>query len=129
MIFQQKIAVYIKTIERSGEYLLSLINQILDLSKIEAGRMILNIGKLQLHPLLDDLETMLKPQAKVKGLSLQIHKSADLPNCIQTDGVKLQQVLINLLNNAIKFTQSGSVSLRVERIVKEWGDGESSQKC
>ncbi len=110
---------YIQTIERSGEYLLSLINQILDLSKIEAGRMVLNIGNLQLYPLLQDLETMLKPQAEAKGLVLKINKSDDLPNLIKTDGVKLQQILINLLNNAIKFTDSGNVSLTVAKIINQ----------
>ncbi|TVQ51828.1 MAG: response regulator, partial [Spirulina sp. DLM2.Bin59] len=110
---------YIHTIERSGEYLLSLINQILDLSKIEAGRMVLNLGKLQLHPLLKDIETMLKPQAEAKGLCLKIEKSADLPNLVKTDGVKLQQVLINILNNAIKFTERGTVSLTVDVIRKD----------
>ncbi|MEA5420702.1 response regulator [Spirulina sp. CCNP1310] len=119
---------YVQTIERSGEYLLSLINQILDLSKIEAGRMVLNMGKLQLYTLLADLQTMLEPQAQAKGLSLQINKSADLPNLIQTDGVKLQQVLINLLNNAIKFTQTGSVSLTIETLVKQQTNGGSSQQ-
>ncbi len=107
---------YIHTIERSGEYLLSLINQILDLSKIEAGRMVLNLGKLQIHSLLNNIETMLKPQAEAKGLCLKINKSDDLPNLVKIDGVKLQQVLINLLNNAIKFTEHGTVSLRVEAI-------------
>jgi len=107
---------YIHTIERSGEYLLSLINQILDLSKIEAGRIILNISTFQIHDLLNDLETMLKPQAEAKGLSLTITKTRDLPNLIKIDGVKLQQVLINLLNNALKFTDNGTVALRVEAI-------------
>ncbi len=119
---------YVQTIERSGEYLLSLINQILDLSKIEAGRMVLNMGKLQIYTLLDDLQTMLEPQAQAKGLSLQINKSADLPSLIQTDGVKLQQVLINLLNNAIKFTQTGSVSLTVKSMIKQQENGGSSQR-
>ncbi|TVQ50898.1 MAG: response regulator, partial [Spirulina sp. DLM2.Bin59] len=107
---------YVHTIERSGEYLLSLINQILDLSKIEAGRMILNISTFQVHDLLNDLEIMLKPQAEAKDLTLTISKARDVPNLIKTDGVKLQQVLINLLNNALKFTETGTVALTVEVI-------------
>ncbi|MDB9312323.1 response regulator [Spirulina sp. CS-785/01] len=104
---------YIATIERSGEYLLSLINQILDLSKIEAGRMTLNLSNLKLHQMLEEINVMLHPKAEAKGLNLHIDYHPDVPNLIQTDGVKLQQVLVNLLNNALKFTEQGSVTLSV----------------
>ncbi|MEM8639554.1 MAG: response regulator [Cyanobacteria bacterium P01_G01_bin.54] len=100
-------------IEHNGEYLLNLINQILDLSKIEAGRMTLNASKLDLPQLLDSLAEMLRPQAKAKGVDLQVQQTAALPNLICTDGVKLQQVLVNLLGNAIKFTAEGQVTLTV----------------
>lgn len=106
----------IQNIESSGEYLLNLINQILDLSKIEAGRMTLNSSKFELHTLLKDLAEMLQPKAEQKGLLLQIHSDPDLPNLIDTDRVKLQQVLVNLLNNALKFTHKGSVTLTVSRV-------------
>jgi PAS domain S-box-containing protein len=105
----------IQNIESSGEYLLSLINQILDLSKIEAGRMTLNRSNFELHTLLKDLAEMLQPKAQQKGLTLQIHPDPDLPKLIDTDRVKLQQVLVNLLNNALKFTHQGSVTLTVSR--------------
>ncbi|MCW6038423.1 response regulator [Spirulina subsalsa FACHB-351] len=103
---------YIRTIERSGEYLLALINQILDLSKIEAGRMVLNVTTLKLHQLLHEIEIMLQPSAQAKGLTFTLEKGDNLPDLIETDGVKLQQVLVNLLNNAIKFTHQGTVHLR-----------------
>lgn len=104
---------FLQTITNSGEYLLNLINQILDLSKIEAGRMILNISTTNLHDLLHNLNTMLAPKATKKGLNFSVEHDENVPCLIQTDGVKLQQILINLLNNAIKFTASGSVALRV----------------
>lgn len=100
-------------IYRSGEYLLTLINNILDISKIEAGKTTLNLKSFNLHRLLSDLEDMLYLQAESKDLLLSVTRSDDLPQYIQTDEVKLRQVLINLLSNGIKFTQAGSVSLHV----------------
>jgi PAS domain S-box-containing protein len=107
---------YLKTIERSGTYLLTLINQILDLSKIEAGRMTLNPGNIKLSTLLHDIEQMLAPKAHAKKLTLVIQRADNVPDLIYVDGVKLQQVLVNLLNNAIKFTAQGVVSLIVSQL-------------
>ncbi|MEB3281529.1 MAG: GAF domain-containing protein [Lyngbya sp.] len=104
---------YIKIISQSGEYLLNLINDILEMSKIEAGKVILNENSFDLHRLLNSLEEMLRLKAISKGLELQFHCDVNIPQFIVTDEKKLRQVLINLLNNAIKFTESGSVSLRV----------------
>ncbi len=104
----------IKVISRSGEHLLSLINSVLDLSKIEAGRMVLNEINFDLIALLDDLENMFRLKAADKGLQLIVDRTADLPQYVRTDEVKLRQALINLLSNAIKFTSEGSVSLRVK---------------
>ncbi len=100
-------------IYRSGDYLLTLINHILDLSKIEAGKATLNINDFNLHRLLDDLEDMLHLRASSAGLSLIFKRSKNLPHYICTDEVKLRQVLINLLSNAIKFTSVGQVTLYV----------------
>ncbi|MDY6938864.1 MAG: ATP-binding protein [Cyanobacteriota bacterium] len=107
---------YLGTIDRSGEHLLALINDILDMSKIEAGRVTLNPDSFSLSDLLDTLEELLRLRAKTKGLQLIFHREADVPRYIHTDESKLRQVLINLLGNAIKFTQTGSVSLRVRTI-------------
>ncbi|GAX35119.1 MASE1 domain-containing protein [Nodularia sp. NIES-3585] len=98
-------------IYRSGDYLLTLINHILDLSKIEAGKASLNINDFNLYRLLDDLEDMLHLRATNGGLSLIFKRSENLPNYICTDEVKLRQVLINLLSNAIKFTSVGEIYL------------------
>ncbi|OAD22293.1 two-component hybrid sensor and regulator, partial [Candidatus Thiomargarita nelsonii] len=100
-------------INRSGEHLLMLINQVLDLSKIEAGRITLNKQNFDFYRLLDDVEDMFQLRADDKHLQLLVDRSPDVPQYVQTDEVKLRQVLINLLNNAIKFTQEGGVSLRV----------------
>ena len=100
-------------IYRSGDYLLTLINHILDLSKIEAGKATLNINDFNLSRLLDDLEDMLHLRASSSGLSLIFKRSKNLPHYICTDEVKLRQVLINLLSNAIKFTPVGQVTLYV----------------
>ena len=100
-------------IHRSGEYLLTLINNILDLSKIEAGKVVFTPRAFDLHQLLNDLEDMLYLQAESKGLTFVFEQTGSIPRYVSTDDVKLRQVLINLLSNAIKFTYSGRVVLRV----------------
>jgi PAS domain S-box-containing protein len=98
---------------RSGEHLLALINQVLDLSKIEAGRTTINAKSFDFYQLIDDLEDMFALKAEQKGLQLIFHRDAEVPHYICTDEVKLRQVLINLLNNAIKFTSEGGVSVQI----------------
>src|SRR5581483_6965133 len=98
---------------RSGEHLHTLINQILDLSKIEAGRATLNETSFDLSRLLDDLKGLFALRADDKGLRLHFERPADLPRHIRADQLTLRQVLINLLGNAIKFTDAGGVTLRV----------------
>ncbi|MBD1834233.1 AAA family ATPase [Cyanobacteria bacterium FACHB-472] len=110
-------------ITRSGEHLLTLINQVLDLSKIEAGRTTLNETSFDLHRLLDDLEDMFQLKAEDKGLQLLFERTPDVPQFVRTDEVKLRQVLINLLSNAIKFTCEGGVSVRVRSVN---GNGEDT---
>ncbi|HEY9633144.1 MAG TPA: response regulator [Coleofasciculaceae cyanobacterium] len=105
---------YLSIIMRSGEHLLELINDILEMSKIEAGRITFNENSFDLYCLLNSLEEMLQIRAQSKGLRLMFERTPDVPQHVQTDEGKLRQVLINLLDNAIKFTESGSVRLRVE---------------
>jgi signal transduction histidine kinase len=100
-------------INRSGEHLLSLINDVLDLAKIESRKMSLYPTNFDLYALLDLIEEMLLLRAESKGLKFSIEQSNDLPRYINTDDKKLRQVLINLLGNAIEFTSSGSITLRV----------------
>jgi signal transduction histidine kinase/CheY-like chemotaxis protein len=103
-------------IQHSGEYLLTLINNVLDFSKIEAGKTTLNQKDLDLYQLLDDLDDMLHLQAVNAGLELIFDRGDNLPHYIYTDGVKLRQVLLNLLGNALKFTHQGEVILSVNSI-------------
>lgn len=105
---------YLDIISRSGEHLLELINDILEMSKIEAGRVMLHKNDFDLYYLLDSLFEMLRLKAQSKGLQFSFERTPDVPQYIRTDESKLRQVLINLLGNAIKFTAQGNVTLRVK---------------
>ena len=106
---------YAHTIESAGNDLLALINDVLDLSKIEAGHMEIKAAPLPLEGLLVDLRGTFEPVAAQKGLALKMELAPDVPESVVTDAHRLVQVLKNLLSNALKFTESGSVMLRVSR--------------
>jgi PAS domain S-box-containing protein len=113
---------YIDIINRSGQHLLGLINDVLEMSKIEAGRIKLNESTFNFYQLLDTLEEMLSFKATAKQLSLVFDRSPEVPQYIISDESKLRQVLINLLYNAIKFTQAGTVTLQVKVGEQESGN-------
>ena len=104
---------HVHTIRRNGEHLLAVINDILDLSKIEAGR--LTIERLPVRPAQIGAEViqLLQVRAAAKGIRLDLHADPDAPEFILADPVRLRQILINLVGNAIKFTHAGSVALRI----------------
>src|SRR4029079_9833408 len=104
---------YLGTINRSGEHLLALINDILKMSKIEAGRTTLNLSTFDLPVLLKDLEMMFRVRTDEKKLSFAVEVIRDVPQYIYADVNKLRQVFINVLGNAVKFTARGGVHLRV----------------
>ncbi|HUG93793.1 MAG TPA: PAS domain S-box protein, partial [Planctomycetaceae bacterium] len=104
---------YLGTINRSGEHLLALINDILEMSKIEAGRTTLNPSTFDLPVLLNDLEMMLRVRTDEKKLSFSVEMIGDVPQYIVTDINKLRQVFINVLGNAVKFTEQGGIVMRV----------------
>ncbi len=104
---------YLGTINRSGEHLLALINDILEMSKIEAGRTTLNTTTFDLLDLLNDLEMMFRVRTDGKRLSFVLEIVGDVPRYIMTDINKLRQVFINVLGNAVKFTERGGICLRV----------------
>jgi signal transduction histidine kinase/DNA-binding NarL/FixJ family response regulator len=104
---------YIDIVNRSGEHLLALINDILEMSKIEAGRMTLSPSSFDFQELLATLYEMLQLKATAKGLQLLFEVMPDVPKLIYSDEGKLRQVLINLLGNAIKFTHEGGIVLRM----------------
>ncbi len=103
----------IRIINRAGEHLLNLINDILEMSKIEAGRTTLNENTFDLYDLLDTMAEMFAIKAKNKGLRLIIDRRQEVPQYLYGDEGKLRQVLMNLLSNAIKFTKNGGVAVRV----------------
>ncbi|MGI5375334.1 HAMP domain-containing protein [Streptomyces sp. CA-251387] len=118
------------TIHRSGSDLLQLINDILDLSKIEAGRMDVRPKKLPLIKLLDYVHATFRPLTLDRGLAFEVAVGEDVPREMYSDEQRLQQILRNLLSNAIKFTASGRVELRVTRMKDpdhRWGSPRSSE--
>jgi len=105
---------YLGSINQSGEHLLSLINDVLEMSKIEAGKVSLNPHDFDLYGLLEGIHTMFQFKAHSKGLALTLHKAKNLPQYVFADESKLRQVLVNLVGNAVKFTQAGGIQLRVQ---------------
>ncbi|MES1026455.1 DAHL domain-containing protein [Gloeocapsa sp. BRSZ] len=105
---------HLDAISRSGEHLLMLINDVLEMSKIEVGRIVLNETNVDLYAVICTLQQMFQFKAESKGLQLIVEQSSDLPQYIRTDESKLRQVLVNLLGNAVKFTQTGAIILRVQ---------------
>ncbi len=107
----------VEIINTSGEHLLGLINEVLEMSKIEAGRAVLNEQGFDLYHLLEGLEDMFRLRTEEKGLTLEVEISEDVPQYVVADEGKLRQILMNLLGNAVKFTQEGGVLLRVSALL------------
>lgn len=99
-------------VQRNGEHLLSLINDVLDMAKIEAGRQQRVLDRVDLEQTFVDAVQMLRPRAEEKGLALSLAVDPQLPALVRTDGMKLRQILVNLVSNAVKYTDRGSVSVR-----------------
>ncbi|MBW0148055.1 hybrid sensor histidine kinase/response regulator [Marinobacter arenosus] len=117
-------------IRRSGEYLADLIEGLLDISKIEAGRLDLHRDQVRIELLMEQLVTMFQLQAEEKGLAFDYHCPFPLPEMVTTDEKRLRQILINLLSNAIKYTDKGGVSLTLryrsqvaEFTIRDTGEG------
>ena len=103
----------LQIINRSGGHLLALINDILDMAKIESGRISLNPSQFDLFKVIDDVRNICKTESDAKGLVLSVEKRDCVPQFVETDKTRLRQVLVNLLNNAVKFTEQGGVTMRV----------------
>ncbi len=110
---------YAQTIYASARTLLTLIEDILDISKIEAGKVTLETTDFDLHGLVHSIGTMLAPQAHAKGLAFSVHIAPETPFLLRGDPVHVRQVLINLVGNAIKFTEKGGIEIRVKLINEE----------
>jgi len=104
---------YLHIINRSGEHLLRLIDDVLEMSRIESGRVVLEVSSVDLLDLLDELHAMFRLHAEAKGLEILVQRATSLPRYIEADAGKFRQILVNLLGNAVKFTNAGSVSLRI----------------
>ncbi len=113
----------LEAIHRSGEHLLGLIDDVLEMSKIEAGRVTANLAETDLANLFWDLETMFQLRAERKGLYLKVKRGEGLPRHIVTDEKKLRQILINLMGNAVKFTVQGGLKVRIRT------EPDSGEKC
>ncbi|MEI6435261.1 MAG: PAS domain S-box protein, partial [Bacteroidota bacterium] len=103
---------YNTSIIRAGEHLLSLINDILELSKVEAGRVLLNPTNVDLHVLIEDIQMIFKERAQSKHLQFIFETAADLPRFVIVDESKLRQIFVNLIGNAVKFTDEGGIAVR-----------------
>ena len=106
----------LQIINRSGKHLLALINDILDMSKIEAGRIALDERDFDLYQLLDEVHDIFKIKAGNKGIEIVFEHEPEVPRFVRTDETKLRQILVNLTGNAVKFTQDGSVKVQVNII-------------
>jgi CheY-like chemotaxis protein/HAMP domain-containing protein len=106
---------YCRAIHSSGRDLLGLINQLLDLAKIESGKQELRLGPVRLDEIAAHARRTLEPLAQDKGLAFTVELAPDLPASITSDGRRIEQMVVNLLGNAIKFTERGEVKLRIAR--------------
>jgi PAS domain S-box-containing protein len=114
---------YNLSIIRSGEHLLSLINDILELSKVEAGRIVLNLTNINLHIFLYEIQTVFKDRAQSKRLQFILETASDLPQYVVVDESKLRRIFVNLIENAIKFTDEGGIAVRVRADMARDGAG------
>ena len=118
MISREAVTDSVKTyswnIKRASESLLSLINDILDFSKIESGKMQLDVGEYRLSTVLNDVVNMVEYRAERKGLDFIINVDEETPDCLIGDEVRIRQIIMNLLTNAVKYTEEGSVTLSVK---------------
>lgn len=104
---------YIDAVQRNGHHLMELINSILDLSKIEAGKIEILNEPCSLPEIISDVVTLTHPVAERKGLKVSAELLTEIPDMVTTDAFRLRQILVNLIGNAIKFTQQGSINIKV----------------
>lgn len=115
----EEIRQYAKSIERSGSYLISLINNILDISRIESGKMEIEEGKYELRQLLDEVMLIAEKQAEQKSLKMNLIFDKTLPAYLIGDVIHIKQILLNLINNAVKYTKEGQIDIKVSKNEEE----------
>lgn len=111
---------YVQTIRRNSDHLLSVVNDILDFSKLEAGRMEFELTECSPGRVVNEVASLFRERARLKGLTLEVQALTPLPESIQSDPTRLRQILLNLLGNAIKFTHTGSIKV----MVQYWDSGD-----
>lgn len=126
---------YAEVVRRNGEHLMEVVNDILDISKIEAGKLAVEMIPCSIDQIVRDVQTMMQPRAHQKGIAFSIEWKGEITRPIRSDPIRVRQILINLVANAIKFTDHGGVSLRVERqydfidlVVADTGIGMSARQ-
>jgi two-component system sensor histidine kinase/response regulator len=110
---------YLKKIQQSGQHLLGVINDILDISRVEAGKLTIESAELQLEKVLESVASVIAEKTTAKGLEFVIDVAPDVPNDLLGDALRLGQILINYTNNAVKFTEQGEIVLAVRAIEKD----------
>ena len=110
---------YLEKIQLSATHLLGIIDDVLDASKLEAGKLALERGELDVRQVVDTVATLLATAVADKGLALHVEIAPEVPATLEGDALRLRQVLVNLVTNAVKFTAAGSVTVRVERLADE----------
>jgi two-component system sensor histidine kinase/response regulator len=113
---------YLEKIQSSSQHLLGIINDILDISKIEAGKLVIERTDFELERVLDNVTSLIADKIVTKGLELIVDVADDVPGSLVGDPLRLGQILVNYANNAVKFTEKGEVAIRV-RVVEAGGDG------
>ncbi len=112
---------FVLTARNSADHLLTLLNDILDVSAMETGKMSIHPVLVELDPLLTDVERLMRPLAEQKGLTFDIARASNLPPWVSADGTRLKQIVLNLVTNAIKFSDAGRVSLTIDRYAATQG--------
>jgi len=118
---------YLAVVRRNGQHLLQLIDDILDVSKIEAGKLALDLQRCSLVSLLAEIVSTMRPRAQGRGNALFLEYIGELPETIYTDGARLRQAMVNLVGNAVKFTENGTVRVR-SRCLPAWRDNQAAVK-
>ena len=113
----------IQIVRRNGEHLLELINDILDISKIEAGKFVMDVQACSLPSLIADVISMMRVRAEQHNISLSVEYETEMPETVRTDGVRVRQALVNLIGNAVRFTERGGVRMAVS-FLPAWRDGQ-----
>ena len=125
-----RITKYAADIKSAGNMLLSIINDILDLSKIESGKAELVENEFEICSVINDLSNIMSRRAEEKGLLFSFDASADIPSRLYGDEIRIRQIMLNIINNAVKYTKEGSVTIRMdaERIMDETGNEAAPEK-